>query len=111
MKTILGLPFKGISGLAHTLFGIVLLGALWVTSLTLLSARPTAVALLADAGAHTLNPQLVQVTQGAIGITPNSYAKLESAAKAHPSQPLDLSIIKVKVPTYSTLPRAFLGAS
>ena len=42
MKTILGLPFKGISGLAHTLFGIVLLGALWVTSLTLLSARPTA---------------------------------------------------------------------
>ena len=98
MKTILGLPFKGISGLAHTLFGIVLLGALWVTSLTLLSARPTAVALLADAGAHTLNPQLVQVTQGAIGITPDSYARLESAAKAHPSQPLDLSIIKVKVP-------------
>ena len=98
MKTILGLPFKGISGLAHTLFGIVLLGALWVTSLTLLSARPTAVALLADAGAHTLNPQLVQVTHGAIGITPDGYAKLESAAKAHPSQPLDLAILKVQVP-------------
>jgi hypothetical protein len=98
MKTILGLPFKGISGLAHTLFGIVLLGALWVTSLTLLSARPTAVALLADAGAHTLNPQLVQVTHGAIGITPDGYAKLESAAKAHPSQPLDLAIIKAPVP-------------
>ncbi|HET9981566.1 MAG TPA: hypothetical protein VFQ32_14050 [Ktedonobacterales bacterium] len=98
MKTILGLPFKGISGLAHTLFGIVLLGALWVTSLTLLSARPTAVALLADAGAHTLNPQLVQVTHGAIGITPDGYAKLESAAKAHPSQSLDLAILKVQVP-------------
>ena len=98
MKMILGLPFKGVSGLAHTLFGIVLLGALWVTSLTLLSARPTAVALLADAGAHTLNPQLVQVTHGVIGITPDGYAKLESAAKAHPAQPLELSIIKTPVP-------------
>ena len=98
MKLLMGLPFKGVSGLAHTLFGIVLLGALWVTSLTLLSARPTAVALLTEAGAQTLNPQLVQITNGAIGITPVSYAKLESAAKASPSKALDLSILKVQIP-------------
>ena len=98
MKLLMGLPFKGVSGLAHTLFGIVLLSALWVTSLTLLSARPTAVALLTEAGAQTLNPQLVQITNGVIGITPVSYAKLESAAKASPSKALDLSILKVQIP-------------
>src|SRR5690242_20167515 len=98
MKLLMGLPFKGVSGLAHTLFGIVLLGALWVTSLTLLSARPTAVALLTEAGAQTLNPQLVQITNGVIGITPVSYAKLENAATANPSKALDLSILKVQIP-------------
>ena len=98
MKTIMGLPFKGVSGLAHTLFGTVLLVALWVTSLALLSARPTAVALLTEAGAQTLNPQLIHVTNGVIGITPASYIKLENAATANPAQPLDLSILKVSVP-------------
>jgi hypothetical protein len=98
MKMLMGLPFKGVSGLAHTLFGIVLLGALWVTSLTLLSARPTAVALLTEAGAQTLNPQLIHITNGAIGITPDSYVKLQSAAKANPSKALDLSILKVQIP-------------
>jgi len=98
MKMLMGLPFKGVSGLAHTLFGIVLLSALWVTSLTLLSARPTAVALLTEAGAQTLNPQLIHITNGAIGITTDSYVKLQSAAKANPSKALDLSILKVQIP-------------
>lgn len=98
MEKIISAPMRLLSGVSHTFFGIALLGALWVTSLTLLSARPTAVALLTEAGAQTLNPQLVQVTKGVIGITPESYAKLQTAAKASPTKPLDLSILKVSVP-------------
>jgi len=98
MKTILSLPFKGVSGLAHTLFGTVLLGALWVMSLTLLSARPTSVALLTEAGAQTLNPQLIHLTNGVIGITPDGYIKLQNTAKANPTQALPLSVLKVQVP-------------
>lgn len=98
MGMILGAPLKWVSGFAHTLFGIVLLGALWVTSLTLLSARTTAVPLLTEAGASTLNPQLIHVTNGAVGITTNSYATLEAAAKANPTKPLNLSLLKIQVP-------------
>jgi hypothetical protein len=85
---------SGIRKTVYTLFGALVLTTLWVTSLTIISTRPTATALLTEAGAHVLNPFLA--AHGA-GVTPSGYAALERAAKAHPAQALDLPIFKVRV--------------
>ena len=85
---------SGIRKTVYTLFGALVLTTLWVTSLTIISARPTATSLLTEAGAHVLNPFLAAHE---VGVTPSGYATLEQAAKAHPSQALDLSVFKVRV--------------
>jgi hypothetical protein len=78
----------------YTLLGALVLTTLWVTSLTLLSTRPAATTLLTDAGAQVLNPFLVAHETG---ISQSTYATLEQDARAHPSRPLSLSILKVRV--------------
>jgi hypothetical protein len=78
----------------YAIFGTLVLVTLWVTSLTLLSAQPTATALLTDAGAQVLNPFLVAHQTG---VSQSTYASLERDARAHPSQPLALSVFKVRV--------------
>ena len=88
-------PFKLIRGLAYTLFGTLVLSTLWVTSLTILSDQANATAIVTEAGTSVLNPFLVK--EG-LGITTSNYAKLQSDGKAHPTQPLALSVLKVKVP-------------
>lgn len=88
-------PFKLVRGLAYSLFGVLVLSTLWVTSLTILSDRANATAIVAEAGTSVLNPFLVK--EG-LGITETNYAKLQSDGKAHPTQPLSLSVLKVKVP-------------
>ncbi len=85
---------SGIRKTVYTLFGALVLTTLWVTSLTIISARPTATSLLTEAGAHVLNPFLAAHE---VGITPSGYATLQQAAKAHPTQPLNLSVFKVHV--------------
>jgi hypothetical protein len=88
-------PFKLIRGLAYTLFGALVLSTLWVTSLAILSDRANATAIVAEAGTSVLNPFLVK--EG-FGITEKNYTALQSAGRAHPTQPLSLSVLKVKVP-------------
>ena len=79
-------------GLAQTLFGFVMLGALWVTALTSLSARPTATAVMTEVGANLLNPYL---SSAKVGVTESSYAQLLQTATAHPNQSLALTFLKV----------------
>jgi hypothetical protein len=84
----------GIRGLVYSLFGAFMLSTLWVTSLTLLSAPASATALLTEAGTHVLNPFLVG--QG-FGLSQQTYTQLEAQAKAHPTQPVTLSVLKARV--------------
>lgn len=81
-------------GLVYTLVGTLVLTTLWVTSLTLLSARPAATDLLTEAGTHVLNPFLVD---RGFGLSQSTYAALEATARAHPSQPLSLGVLKVHI--------------
>ena len=48
-----------------------------------------------------LNPFLVGRS---LGVTETGYANLQSAAKAHPDQPLNLSVLKVSVPGREIIP-------
>jgi hypothetical protein len=95
---------SGLRGTIYTVFGFILLSALWVTSLTFLSARPAATNLLTEAGASTLNPFLAGRD---LGVTETGYASLQSAAKAHPDQPLSLSVLKVVVPGREIIGRSY----
>lgn len=94
----------GLRGIIYTMFGFVLLSALWVTSLSFLSARPAATDLLTEAGASVLNPFLVGRE---LGVTETGYATLQSAAKAHPDQPLNLAVLKVVVPGREIIGRSY----
>ncbi len=84
----------GLRATVYTLFGALMLSTLWVTSLTLLSARPSATDLLTEAGTQALNPFLVKQD---LGLTPAVYAQLQASGKAHPSQPLALPLLKAQV--------------
>ena len=95
---------SGLRGIIYTVFGFILLSALWVTSLTFLSARPAATDLLTEAGASVLNPFLAGRD---LGVTETGYATLQSAAKAHPDQPLSLSVLKVVVPGREIIGRSY----
>jgi hypothetical protein len=94
----------GLRGVIYTMFGFILLSALWVTSLTFLSARPAATDLLTEAGASVLNPFLAGRS---LGVTETGYANLQGAAKAHPDQPLNLSVLKVVVPGREIIGRSY----
>ncbi|HEX6796384.1 MAG TPA: hypothetical protein VF116_01580 [Ktedonobacterales bacterium] len=88
------LSFKGIQGMVYGLFGALVLSTLWVTSLTILSTRTNAENVLTEAGAQVLNPFMVA---HGLGLSEQTYAQLEAGAKANPSAPLALSVIKVRV--------------
>ncbi|MDE3228420.1 MAG: hypothetical protein KGO05_00955 [Chloroflexota bacterium] len=77
--------------LAATIFGFLLLTALWVTALTSLSMRPSATAIITDLGVDALNPWLV--TKG-FGVSAAGYVTLEKAATASPGASLALNFIK-----------------
>ncbi|HKT39561.1 MAG TPA: hypothetical protein VJR48_14390 [Ktedonobacterales bacterium] len=85
----------GLRRTLHTLFGTVLVGALWVTALFGLSSRPTSTAMLTELGANVLNPYLV--AHSGIGVSESTYATLQKTAAAHPSQEIPLSILSVQV--------------
>ncbi len=80
--------------LAHTIFGFLLLTALWVTALSFLSMRPASTTLMTDLGVDALNPFLV--SKG-IGISEATYSKLQQAASAFPDKPLPIVFIKPQI--------------
>ncbi len=77
--------------LAHTIFGFLLLTALWVTALSFLSMRPASTAVITDLGVDVLNPFLVSKH---IGLDPAGYARLQQVASAVPDQSLPITFIK-----------------
>jgi hypothetical protein len=85
---------SGLRGWLYGLFGTLVLSTLWVTSLALLSARPSATELLTDAGAQVLNPFFVQ---HGTGLNQATYASLEASARQHPAQALALPLLTVRV--------------
>lgn len=89
------MSLSGVRGIVYGLFATIVLSTLWVTSLTMLSARPSATALITDAGSDILNPFLVA---HGTGLSQPVYVKLEADAKAHPSRPLAIPLVKVPVP-------------
>jgi hypothetical protein len=86
---------------------VFILSTLWVTSLTILSARPNATAMLADAGANLLNPFLVG--HGDLGLSQTTYTRLEASARAHPSQPITLPVLKVRVLGREIVGKSYAG--
>ena len=74
------MSLAGIRGWIYGLFGVIMLSTLWVTSLSTLSDRASATALLTEAGAHILNPFLVD---RGLGLGQDTYAALEAQARAH----------------------------
>lgn len=89
-----GVRMAGIRGFVYTLFGTLVLSTLWVTSLSVVSAPSNATQLLTEAGAHMLNPFLVD---HGTGLSQSVYDSLEATARAHPSQSLALPLLKVQV--------------
>lgn len=90
--------------LAHTLFGLLLLTALWLTALSLLTTRASATGVITDLGVDALNPWLV--SQG-FGVSEATYAKLEASAAAHPGAPLPLAFLKPQVTGGEIVGRAY----
>ena len=88
------MSLSGLRGFVYTLFATIMLSTLWVTSLSLLSAQPSATALITAAGADILNPLLVRQR---LGLTPETYTTLEASARAHPAQAVALPLLKVRV--------------
>ena len=87
MPTFSGNIRRSIAGL----LGVVVLSALWATGLARISEKPTAVALLTDAGTQLVNPLLIS---NGSGITQGTYQQLEREAAAHPSQSVQILFIK-----------------
>jgi hypothetical protein len=77
--------------LAHTIFGFLLLTALWVTALSFLSMRPASTAVITDLGVNALNPFLVSKH---IGLDQSAYDKLQLFAKTFPDKSLPITFIK-----------------
>lgn len=88
------MSLAGIRGWVYGLFGVIMLSTLWVTSLTTLSDRANASALLTEAGAHILNPFLAD---RGLGLGQDTYASLEAQARARPAQPLTFQLLKARV--------------
>jgi hypothetical protein len=93
-EEVVEVSFQGFRGIVYTLFAGLVITTLWVTSLTTLSARANATALLTEAGVHVLNPFLVG---HGTGLTQATYDSLEAQARANPSQALALPFVKVTV--------------
>jgi hypothetical protein len=76
------------------LLGLALLGALWLSFLTLLSDRARAVPILTDAGTEIVNPLLLS---NGSGLGQAAYDKLQAQAKAQPDQPLTIPFLKPQI--------------
>jgi hypothetical protein len=86
--------FAGPRRWVSLLLGLALLGALWLSFLTLLSDRAHAVPILTDAGTEIVNPLLLS---NGSGLGETAYTTLQAQAKAQPDQPLTIPFLKPKI--------------
>ncbi len=86
--------FAGPRRWVSLLLGLALLGAIWLSFLTLLSDRAHAVPILTDAGTEIVNPLLLSNSSG---IGEAAYDKLQAQAKAQPDQPLTIPFLKPQI--------------
>jgi hypothetical protein len=77
-------------GLFSLLLGLALIGGLWQTSLSLMSTRATATAIMTDVGVEFINPIL---ENDKLGLSQSAYASLEQQATAHPTQALTVPFL------------------
>ncbi len=89
---------SGVAGIirrvATVLLALTLLGALWSTALSRVSERQTAVSVLTNVGVDLINPLLLNNSSG---LSQGLYQQLEQQAQAHPTQPLQISFIKIPI--------------
>jgi hypothetical protein len=94
MGGLVSLPFRM---LFSFLLGIALFLALWETALFNVSARPTAVGLLTEAGVGIINPALTHSAAGTFGLSESGFAVIQAAAAAHPNDPVAIPGINVEI--------------
>jgi hypothetical protein len=94
MGTLVSAPFRA---LFSFLLGIALFLALWETALFNVSARPTAVGLLTEAGVGIINPALTHSALGTYGLSDSGFAALQTAAAARPNDPVTIPGLNVEV--------------
>jgi hypothetical protein len=94
MGGLVSLPFRM---LFSFLLGVALFLALWETALFNVSARPTAVGLLTEAGVGIINPALTHSALGTFGLSESGFAAIQAAAAARPNDPVAIPGINVEV--------------
>ena len=94
MGGLVSLPFRM---LFSFLLGIALFLALWETALFNVSARPTAVGLLTEAGVGIINPALTHSALGTFGLSESGFAAIQAAAAARPNDPVTIPGLNVEV--------------
>src|SRR6516164_4354080 len=92
-----GLVSAPIRALFSFLLGVALFLALWETALFNLSARPTAVGLLTEAGVGLINPALAHSAVGTYGLSESGFVALQALAAAHPDDPVAIPGLNVDV--------------
>ncbi|HEY7021148.1 MAG TPA: hypothetical protein VH349_08525 [Ktedonobacterales bacterium] len=94
MGGLVSLPFRM---LFSFLLGIALFLALWETALFNVSARPTAVGLLTEAGVGIINPALTHSALGTFGLSESGFATIQAAAAVRPNDPVTIPGLNVEV--------------
>ncbi len=94
MGGLVSLPFRIVFSF---LLGIALFLALWETALFNVSARPTAVGLLTEAGVGIINPALTHSAVGTFGLSESGFAAIQAAAAARPNDPVTIPGLNVEV--------------
>lgn len=93
---------------ASIALALTLLAALWSTALAQLSARPTAISLLTQAGTDLINPLL---TANGSGLEPALYQQLQAQAAAHPHQALQIGFLRISIPSAAIAGKSFADGS
>jgi hypothetical protein len=108
MGGLVSAPFRA---LFSFLLGIALFLALWETALFNVSARPTAVGLLTEAGVGIINPALTHSALGTFGLSESGFATLQALAAAHPNDPVAIPGVNVEVKGSEIAGKSFDDAS
>jgi hypothetical protein len=106
-----GLVSAPIRALFSFLLGVALFLALWETALFNLSARPTAVGLLTEAGVGLINPALAHSAVGTYGLSESGFVALQALAAAHPDDPVAIPGLNVDVKGSEIAGKSFDDAS
>jgi hypothetical protein len=108
MGGLVSAPFRALFSI---LLGFALFLALWETALFNVSARPTAIALMTEAGVGLINPALEHSSLGTFGLSESGFAALQTLAAAHPNDPVAIPGLNVDVRGSEIAGRSFDDAS